>query len=398
MGKYPKHLVVIRDKEYDLGNGFTIEYDLDNLYINCSFNFPYIKSSSDVNGVTTQWDTTDLHKYDAVKIYADIFDNEIDRNNSTSSNMTKIFDGYIDGQPLQLSKDSGWQFQIKCKSRMGLSYERSIAAKFYSGNIQTFFSRALNESGLSTWISNFVISGISPFFQVKLDSTQYFGKVLEQMKDKYAIHVFEDGENSLHVETPYFLSQQGSVEAYEYDIEDNVFDIDFGDKTNRVDTVIVVGSNAIGVAFDPIAYQLKYGTSVNDLQSSISPDPSKLNVRYIYRRDLFSQEDCQEIARNKLVEFAKNNTITFKTIFQPQQKVGEPFIVKNADKIPDTQLWTIKKITVTISNGDISSSIVGYSNSVVEFPEDILLSSTGILDTDILEVTDKVESSLDIRG
>lgn len=56
-----------------------------------------------------------------------------------------------------------------------------------------------------------------------------------------------------------------------------------------------------------------------------------------------------------------------------------------------------KKITSTIEKGNISSEIVGYSNSVTDFPSDILLSSSGILDTDILGITEKVEATLNLR-
>lgn len=387
MGKYPRHAIIIRDKEYDLGKGINLSYDLDNLYINCSFNFPYIK--------TDTWDTTELRKYDALKIYYKEFDNADIARNATSKDMVKIFDGYIDGQPLQLNKQSGWQFQIKGKSRLGLTYERSLQINVYSGAIDVLIDRIKSAPLLTDVITNYTIKGIQPTYSIKIDTTKFIGKVLEQVKEKYALHIFEDGQNVLHIETPFYLTQQSTINAYEYDVTTNVYDIDFGDKTNRVDTVIVVGSNAVGIAFDPIAYQLKYGVRPENLQNNVNPNPAELSIRYIYRRDLSGQEDCQEVARNKLCEFAKNNTISFSTQFNPNQKVGEPFVIKNADKIPPTQLWTIKKIDVDIDN--VTSTITGYSNSIIDFPEELLLSSTGILDTDILEVTGKAESALNIR-
>lgn len=389
MARYSKHLAVIRDIQYDLGDNFTFEYSLDNIFINTTFNFPYVQNE--------QFDTTNFSKYDAVKIYYNEFDTAAEANSATITNLVKIFDGYIDKLPLTLDKQSGYQYSITCKSRMGLSFERTAKINLYTGTLFTFLQTAIENSGLSEWITNINLEGINRDFVLKIDSSKFFGEVLENIKDKYALHIYEDSNNVLNIKTPFFLSQQSSIDAYEYIVDENVYDIDFGDLTNRIDTVICVGTNAVGVAFDPIAYQLKFGTSTENIVTNPTIDPAKLNIRYVYRRDVFNQQECQEIARNTLVDLAKNNTISFSTQFIPTQTVGEPFIIRNAAKIPESQLWTIKSITFNLGKQQNNCTIVGYSNSIIDFPEDILLSNTGILSTDILQITEKVEDSLQLR-
>ena len=65
------------------------------------------------------------------------------------------------------------------------------------------------------------------------------------------------------------------------------------------------------------------------------------------------------------------------------------FVVKNSKKINEFQKWIIKKRTVSISKSGLICNIIAYSNSIQDLPEDILLSSTGVLDTDVLALTDR---------
>lgn len=395
-GKYPKHFLLIRNELFELGNNFTISESLDTIYNSLNFDLPFFETES--------WTTKNLSRYDTVQLYFKFYETAEERDSarlSTStpelSELDKIFDGYIDRIELSQSKGIGFSYKLYCKSTMGLTYERSTQVKFFSSDINTMLDKMLSDTNLTQYVDNIYVNGIRDGKVFKIESTVFLGDVLDQIKQDYAIQIYQNKSSDLFITTPSYFNIQ-NLEAYEYDVEDNVFDIDYGDITQAVDTVVVVGTNTVGVAFDPIAYQLKYGTKIEDIDTTIAPDPDKLNIRFIYRRDLYDQESCQEIAREKLVEFAKNFTITFSTLFIPTQQIGENFIIKNSPKIPDTQLWTIKNINTNISKTDIKCQIIGYSNSVTDFPDDILLSSSGILDTDILGVTDKVEASLDIRG
>ena len=190
---------------------------------------------------------------------------------------------------------------------------------------------------------------------------------------------------------------QQPMMAYVFDLKQNVTNIDHGEITNNVDCVIVYGLNCLGVAFDPIAYQLKMGVGEEDITPNIVPTKDNINPLRIYRRDLMGEEDCQSVAKSKLVELARNYSISFGCEYDPRYKVGNMFVIKNSKKIKDTQKWIIKKIDVNINKGDIGMTVTAYSNSVSDFPDNILLPSSGLLDTDVLEITEQITNVTELR-
>ena len=378
--RFPAHRIIIQDRELDIGNNINITEDLDEIFITCSVDLP--------NFDTSGWSTKNLKKYDNFEVYFNYFNNEVDRTNATITTLKLIFKGYIDSLPTSEDKTQGLTYSgLSCKSLLGLSLERTASLTFSSRPVVDLIQQGLNQTDLSALITDIQYdTNIPTFFTPSIDPTKYFGNVLEQLRDKYAIQIFQSGNGTMFVQRPRtFFSGEKTV--YEYDLEENVFNIDYGDITQRVDTVVVLGTNAVGVAFDPVAYQLKQGG--DPTSADITPDSQKLNPLIIIRRDFFDQESCQELAREKLVDLAKNYAISFDTIYEPDQTIGDLFIIQNSQKIPNTQKWVIKKRDVTISKDNIQCTITAYSNSIVDLPDDILLSSTGVLDTDILNLTQR---------
>jgi hypothetical protein len=377
--KYPKHLLVIKDKVMNIGNNITIEEDIDASYITMTFELPYIK--------TDNFDTTDIKKYDNCELYFAWFNSTDERDAANTEDMHKVITGYIDSFTRSESKDTGIVYNITVKSTWGLAYERSSEIKYFTGTIPTIIDHAIQNSSLAQYIHDIDIRGISENLVINVDSSIYLGEVFKKMSEDYIFKVYQINDGTLRVWTPtYFISNNNNV--HQYDLTQNVFNIDYGDGQNNIDCVIVYGTNVSGVAFDPIAYMLKNQSEVIPTPQTI--DQGKLNPLKIERRDLYSEEDCQKVAREKLVELARNYTITLTVDYDPTHQLGDMFVIKNSKIVPEEQKWIIKKRTVTISKEDISCSIVAYSNSVTDFPDDILISSTGILDTDMLEITDKV--------
>jgi hypothetical protein len=378
--KYPGHRLVIRDKVYDIGNNITIEEDLDTIYISGSLDLPNI--------TTNEWSTQGLRKYDTLNIYFKYFDNEVDRQQSNINDMQVIFTGYIDTLPTSEDKSSGLNYNgLGFKSSIALAWERSAIIPFASRKVIDIITQALEYTKLNLLIDSIEYdSNIPDYFTPKVDSTYYFGNVLEQLKDNYAIQTYQKGNGTLVIKQPSsFYSGERTV--FEYDLTTNIFNIDYGDITQKVDCVCVFGLNDAGIAFDPIAYQLRLGQTPTG--ETISPNPEDLNPLYIIRRDLLGQEACQLLAREKLIELAKNYAISFDCVYEPNQNVGDMFVIKNSSVIDSNQKWIIKKRTVSISKDNIRCNITAYSNSIVDLPEDLLLSSTGVLDTDILEIKDR---------
>jgi len=407
--KYPKHFLIIRDQVFDIGNDINIDEDMDNVFSVGSFTLPHFS--------TNTWTTKNLRKYDRVQIYYGEFLTANERNLATVDRCKKIFDGYIDSTPLSESKTEGIQWNgIGIKSSLALIYERTMTTPIYSGNLKTILIRALTETSLLDYIDYFEIdTNITDNLVLNIQGDKYVGKVLDQIKEKYAIQIFQKPDSGLRFQFPSSFNLLGQTlnkyfsngnvtqvtdqeNAWVYDLNSNVFNIDYGDLTQRVDTVIVYGLNTTGVAFDPIAYQLKQGVSVDDLQENITPVKENLNAFQIFRRDIQDEESCQRIASEKLIEFAKNYGITLNVMFNVDEKVGDRFIVTNSEKISPTQLWTIKSRKVSISKeGAVKCSIVGYSNSVKDIPSGVLLGSSGILDTDILNITDRIPSTTELQ-
>ena len=386
--KYPKHFVVIRDKKFDIGQNYTIDEDLDIPYMKMNFDFPYYE--------TGEWTTKQFRKYDRVQMYFDFFDSPGELARANIDSMPKIFDGYINRMELSEDKSGGSNYKMYTRSTIGLSYERTIEIPSFSGDINTIMQRSLQQTDILAYIPNIYVKGISDTMTLKVEGNKYFGKVLDQLREKYAIQTFQVGSGDLYIQTPAYLTGQ-TVEASVYDLKTNVFNMNYGEITQDVDTVVVVGNNCIGIAFDPIGFQLKKGVALENIQTTISPDSTDLNALFIYRRDLYSQQECQEVAINKLIELARNYQISFDTVFEPTRKVGDMFLINNSDRISSTQKWIMKKRTTVIGKDNVKSTISGYSNSITDFPDDILLSSTGILDTDILEVTEKVANLVSLH-
>jgi len=378
--KYPGHKIVIRDQVFDIGNNINIVEDLSAIIITGSLDLPNVTFES--------WSTAGLRKYDAISIYFKYFDSDIDRQNSTVNDMDLILTGYIDTLPISEDKSIGLNYNgLTFKSTLGLAWERTSQIPFTTLPVKDIINTALKQTDLRAFVTDIVYdSGIPDYLNPKIDSTYYFGNVLEQIRDKYAIQIYQTGKGVLYIRRPsYFYNAELTV--YEYDIQENIFNIDYGDITQKVDSVCVLGSNCAGIAFDPIAYQLRLGETPDG--TTVVPEGDKLNPLFLNRRDFYNQEDCQKFAREKLVELAKNYAISFDTIYQTDQNIGDMFIIKNSSVIDENQKWIIKSRTVTISKDSIICNVVGYSNSIQDLPENILLSAIGVLDTDILELSNR---------
>jgi len=369
----------------DLGDNFNWQEDLDNIVPTMSFDLPLIES----NG----FNTDGIQKYDLCRLFFKKFDNTRDALNATINDLDLVFDGYVDRIEINESKGNGVSYKIYAKTTMGLASERAMTTKSFEGNITTLFQHAdgYEEDGVQYGIdlSSFLPEGKRVFdnfdenFILRITPDIFFTKVLESVKEKYAIQIYQTGNGVLYVKKPLYFNI--SVTIYEYDLNENVFNIDYGDITQKYDSVLVVGFGCYGFAFDPIAYQLKLGTKNSELSSSVDIDPRKLNLFKIYRRDVTNPEQAQEISKGKLVEFAKNNTITLTVDYLPEQIIGQGFKVLNSRKINPEQVWIIKNRDITISkNGGLQCVITGYSNAIIDFPEELLTPSTGLLDIDVL--------------
>jgi len=410
--KYPKHLILFGNasnafqgtktlstgevvKNYastiaDIGNNIVINEDLLKTYNTATIDLPAISNEF--------FNTIDMKRFDVFKIYFKYFENKADADSAGIDNLDLIFDGYVEATPMSESKMSGLNYEgLSLKSTAGLFYETNSPVKFFDGTINTILE-AIQQYSVSTYFLSGleVDSNISPNWLFKVGTSNFLGEVFDNIRKGYSVNIYQESDGVLRIRLPSSFSE--SQNPWIMDILTNAFEVDYGDVSQNVDSIVVAGTNCIGVAFDPITYQLKNGVLRENLVSKIVPVNRLLNPIVIVRRDLYSTEDCQRVAREKLLEIAKNYVITIKCLYEPEMQLGDTFIVNNSQKIFNTQIWIIKSKTIKINkSGAATLTIKGYSNCLVDFPEDILTSATGILDTDILELTDRVVSATELH-
>jgi len=391
--KYPKHLIVIKNKSYNLGNDIVIEEDLDILYQTANFSFPYYDNNK--QGLKI------FNRYDNVQIYFKFFDTAAERENATVDDLQRIFTGYINRMEVSQNKSGGYNYNLYCRSTAAFAYEISDITKIQSNYMKKIIEDSITDSELSKYITNVDSTGWSDDFVIQVTPELYIGKVFDQIKSDYAIHIFQSGDGTLNIRSPFYLIKQDEgTNTKVYDLTKNVFSISYGEITNDVETVVVVGAvaGAVGVAFDPISYQLKTGVPKEELKSTVVPIPTLQNPLWIMRRDLLNSVDCQLAAQNKIVELAKNYQISFDCEYDPSVMISTPFLINNSAIISNRQQWITKKRTINISKSNIKCTITGYSNSVTDIPDKYTIGTLGILSTNYLKIEQKTRSALDLGG
>ena len=343
-----------------------------------SFNLPYVlKGQRNVpdNGV----DITQLKKYDTVQLFFGEFDTdpgiiEITNANNPPSGMTKVFDGFIDSIKLAKSK-TAISYLIQSLGTLGLANDRHVTWQKKEDVLSALVSTLLEISGLGNLTFESELDAAEEIRAI-VDGGTNLKELLMNIRNKYAHIIHQGGDGVIRLFTPFSLTQAATTFAYEFDISlGNVFDIDYGDLTSNINAVVVLGyPNVMGQAVDPIMVQNNNG---------------EINYISFENRNLLSEEDCEQVARNKLLEIARNYSISFRTKFDPRFAVGQAFTLNDNDKYNGTQVFMIKKYAFTIDKQDVSCIVTGYTHALDIVPNDILISPTGVLDVDFLELTEK---------
>ena len=385
--------------------GISGEFDIDALCGTLSFNLPYTLPLPD--STTPQYlkpeagiDITRLKKFDTVKLYFIETDSagEIIQTSSgyfvNGYLMSLIFDGFIDQIKLNKSK-TNINYEITALGTLGLANYRNLEYQHKTGTAGEMILTVLQISGLQIGQFNVleVQRDLIPADKVRFIDVDVSGRVividggtplkdvLEQIRKKYALIIHQSGDGYVNVMTPYYLLKANtdstlSVNAWNFDLNlGNAFEIDYGDLTQTYNAIVVLGQPGIyGVALDPIAVANNNGV---------------VNYLVFESRNLASDEECQKVARDKLLEMERNYFVTFKTKFMPDFMIGQPFTLKDNDRYTGNETLLIKKYSFTIDKSDVSCTIQGYMHGATLIPEDVALSNTGVLDVDILQIRDK---------
>jgi len=394
------------------------EFDMDHLSGTLNFKLPYLlPGQKNLDEGSTALDITRLKKYDTVNLYfhdsgielQDERESDILRNdeNGTQVRLRRVFFGFIKG--ISLSKGKGnINYSISAVGTLGLAEERNLAFERKTGELQNLLvgvpqDNQLNNEDIGILQLTFgdQTNVIIPEVQfIDLEANTLFvdlqgGKnlqsVLNQIRENYAVIIHQEGNGTLTVMTPFFLLQARQNEhlnfnAWAFELEKgNVFTINYGDLTSNINSVVVLGYPPnFGVAVDPITVQLNAG-------SGNTPSEANFNYLIFEQRDLVSDEDCQKVARQKLLEIMRNFAIKFKVPFHPNYSVGQPLTINDNDRFTDGQVWIMKAYSFNISKDDVSCDITAYAHALDVFPEAIVIDPTGIADVDALEFREKTD-------
>lgn len=364
------------------------EFDMDALGGILNFNLPYIPLDQR-RGITGGVDLNILQKFDTVKLYFTEADEDftVTGNNESSllaQGFVKVFDGFIDSIKLSKSKDN-YNYALTALGTIGLADYRTLEyQKTQEGGVSSITREILRVSALSEFIEFESVLG-DDTLPISIDGGKTAKDFFTQIREKYAVILHQGGDGILKLETSEFFAKEAASVVYEFDFrEGNVYDLDYGQLENNYNTVVVFGFPPnVGVAVDAIAVENNDG---------------KIAYLSFENRDLKSNEDCEKVAREKLLELERNFSISFRTAFNPFFRIGQCFTLKDYDKYTGNERFIIKKYVFTIDKTDVSCTVYGYTHSLTQLPEDIVLDNTGVADIDILGLRSKIDDAKDWGG
>jgi hypothetical protein len=400
----------------ELGNDFNLSFDMDAVIGQCTFKLPYIDLGESVS-------LKRLKKGDEVKLWFGSFDenpgdttiNEVDAsfdNNGYQlphNGMYLIFDGVIDRIPLSKSKDD-YPYEITAIGSLGLGNGLQIARAVKELNTpRDMINTLLQVAGLQIGENNVGEGNIDLFpsnkirllytsessLQIQTSGGTNLIDEIKSIRDRHSLIVFQSGDGLINITTPQQLA--GGVNStnatggirqiatWDFRWGDNIFEIDYGELNNDVNTIICVGKfGRVGYGVDPYALQLTAGYDEQGEPNPIQPQHYKYNT--LIRRSVSNPEELERIAKDKLLELTRNYVVSIKTLYSPHYMIGDAIRIFDEDRYPNGQIFFIKKIDAIISKNDVSCTLTVYSNSLAVVPEKFILDSTGVADVDVLDI------------
>ncbi len=174
------------------------------------------------------------------------------------------------------------------------------------------------------------------------------------------------------------------INVLRFDVENNIFNLDYPDITTEYDGVVVVGLTTTGKAIDLTSIAMK------DIQPQIDSGAYALNMLYLYRRDINSEFELNKIAREELYKLKQENKIKFDTIFSPGYRIGMTFTINDNDRYSGSEIFICTNISYTISKNDVVCTIEGSTSFLSLLPERAVTSDVMVLDVINLDLQDKI--------
>lgn len=361
--------IFIEDEEVFGANNIKLDFNLENLISTGSFNIPDLYSNQEF-----------IKKQSRVEIYCGYVENT---NFVLKEQLVRRFKGYITGVTNSISKTNrtltiNVMDQLEFLSRNDLQ-----VAIGGDSSLQSFLELLIGQ-----------IVGLYPLYELdyyigpdtvnaipKIDSSPNAIELLSNIKKNLVVNIFYNSiTGQLNVISPYFtqfLWKDQEIEVYDFNLNNMVGVLNYGDLTNNINKVVYVGAGGVkGVASDYSAIALGQGGQ---------------ELRF-YDMTTGSKEALEEKARNKLLDVQKNHQISFTVpLTESMLNVmpGELCRINDYNKFTGREVFIIKSISMNITKDDLSVEISAYAHTLTEFPEELVLTKFGITDEDILKVLEK---------
>lgn len=407
MGKFAKQIMVLgsgnNSFQTSTANGISGNFDIDEIAGTLSFALPY-KDQAIKN----------LKKNDTILLYFGYFNSDpgditVDSTQKNSNGLQRVFTGYIDAIKLNKSKTS-YTYTVEAKGTLALGNERNTERKVAEVNepltlINTILQLGGMQNGSVAQAEEIdvlieiipesdVVQYISPEEQelyIRVKGGKSVKEMIDDIKKRFSLIIHQTGDGIVNIMTHFMISTNPKDDrAWEFRLDTNMFELDYGDLTSDINSVVVIGRPpVVGMAVDVFAVETAAGD--RPIQKS------DYRWRIYENRDLISDEDCEKVARNKLLEISRNHYITFKTQYEPDFEVGQAVRIWDDDKF-DGRIFIIKNFTFNIDKGDVSCDITAFANSLQLLPEELVISPTGINDVDSLDIEKQAEDAFNWAG
>ena len=382
------------------GNNYAGSIDWDNLFGTLSFTLPY-QALDDLTLAGAEGETETINKLRIKKnMFVKLYYAELSNNRDVPiDEMDLAFDGRVE-EVLPAKTKTDITYTIKCEGTLSLGNQRPPITTVISTRIDTMpyviLQRTNLQAGANNPLSEDYQEDIIPEEDItmrvvsvadvviKSPQGETAVELLQAFRDKTGVVLLQQMSGEVDVFSPADAMITERIEAWDFNTNENIFSIDYGDTTSDYDAVLVYGMGGIvGEAIDILKVQAR-GVPLDENGNYVC------NVYRVERRDLTSEEDCQKIAREMLLEINKNHIITFQTKYLPDYKIGQPFTIVDDDMFSGSEMFFIKSIDWAIAKNQFDCTIKGFMNNLTTLPEDLTISATGVADVDYLGITTKV--------
>lgn len=367
--------IFIGGVEYEGGDNIDYSLDLDTISntgtIEMPFNAGYI----------------DIDKFTPIEIYV----GEVDDINYTKDDLIRVWKGYIMDISLTDSK-----------TNPGVSIEYADEMQWFNINqpvrpsiagLLTEFVNVLRQSYIeSDLVIPFGIStNVFTNTLVKPRKENNTIQQLESIREKTVVYIdYNSIDNTLFFKTPQYIQylQNGETEAWQFNDENILKELKLNSATSMITSVVYVGlGGRKGVAIDFLAF---------------SQGKQAKEERY-YAGWSSNIQELEELAREKLLERARNNVIEFSTLIDNETlkiRPGDLIQIQNT-RFFNGEVFIVKNLHYNINKeGEAILNIQAFASVLSTLPEGFVMDDYNITDIDVVrEQPDKVaENAAEVYG